>query len=42
MTIDRNPEDSTQAEIREQAAAKGDDRTSREEHELDRMDDSSS
>lgn len=40
MTSERDPESSTQAEIREQAAAERDDRTTRrEEHELDRMDD---
>lgn len=40
MTTDRDPEDFTQAEIREQAAEQGDDRTTRrEEDELDRLDD---
>lgn len=40
MTTERDAEDFTQAEIAEQAAREGDDRTTRrEEHELDRMDD---
>ena len=40
MTIERDPEDATQAEIREQAADETDDRTTRrEERELDRLDD---
>lgn len=37
MTTERDPEQATQAEIREQAAGEGDDRTTRqEEAELDR------